>query len=56
VLETPHRLLRLDRDDLLHLLEEAPGLAIGLAQRLSSRVRRLEDRLEDALSSSERTP
>jgi hypothetical protein len=50
------RLLRLERDDLLHLLEEAPGLAIGLAQRLSSRVRRLEDRLEDAVSSSEPVP
>ncbi|MBW2233558.1 MAG: cyclic nucleotide-binding domain-containing protein, partial [Deltaproteobacteria bacterium] len=44
------QLLRLDRDDLLPLLEEAPGLAIGLAQFLSSRVRRLEDRLEDAVS------
>jgi hypothetical protein len=46
------RLLRLERDDLLPLLEEAPGLAIGLAQFLSSRVRRLEDRLEDAVSPS----
>ena len=44
------RLLRLDRDDLIPLLEQAPSLAIGLAQGLSSRVRRLEDRLEEALS------
>jgi CRP-like cAMP-binding protein len=43
------QLLRLDRNDLLPLLEEAPGLAIGLAQFLSARVRRLEDRLEDAV-------
>ncbi|MBW2245074.1 MAG: cyclic nucleotide-binding domain-containing protein, partial [Deltaproteobacteria bacterium] len=47
------RLLRLDRDDLLSLLEEAPGLAIGLVQLLSSRVRRLEDRLEEVVSPSE---
>jgi hypothetical protein len=46
------RLLRLERDDLMPLLEEAPGLAIGLTQFLSSRVRRLEDRLEDAVSES----
>jgi CRP-like cAMP-binding protein len=46
-------LLRLERDDLMPLLEEAPGLAIGLTQFLSSRVRRLEDRLEDAVSPSE---
>lgn len=44
------RLMRLDRDDLLPLLEEVPRLAIGLAQVLSARVRRLEDRLEDASS------
>jgi hypothetical protein len=43
------QLLRLDRNDLLPLLEEAPGLAIGLAQFLSARVRRLEDRLEHAV-------
>jgi Cyclic nucleotide-binding domain len=42
------RVLRLDQEDLMPLLEEAPGLAIGLAQFLSSRVRRLEDRLEEA--------
>ena len=47
---TATRLLRLDRDDLLRLLEDAPGLAIGLAQRLSTRVRRLEERLEDAVT------
>ena len=43
------RLLRLDRDDLLALLEEAPLLAIGLAQGLSSRVRSLAERLEEAV-------
>ncbi|MDJ0869468.1 MAG: cyclic nucleotide-binding domain-containing protein [Myxococcota bacterium] len=48
VATAPTRLLRLDRDDLLRLLEQAPALAIGLAQRLSSRLRRLEDRLEAA--------
>jgi hypothetical protein len=45
-------LMRLDRDDLLGLLEEAPGLAIGLAQVLSARLRRMEDRLAAATSSS----
>ncbi|MBW2269804.1 MAG: cyclic nucleotide-binding domain-containing protein [Deltaproteobacteria bacterium] len=44
------RLLRLDRDDLLLLLEDSPELGIGLAQFLTSRVRRLVDRLEDASS------
>jgi hypothetical protein len=45
----PTRLLRLERDDLLRLLEEAPALALGLAQVLSARVRRLQTRLEDAV-------
>jgi hypothetical protein len=45
-------LLRLDRDDLLPLLEEAPALTIGLAQLLSSRLRRMQDRLEEAVSPS----
>jgi CRP-like cAMP-binding protein len=44
------RLLRMERDDLLPMLEEAPGLAIGLAQFLAARVRRLEDRLEGLVS------
>jgi hypothetical protein len=46
------RLVQLDRDDLLPLLEEVPALAIGLAQFLSGRVRRLEDRLEEAAAPS----
>jgi CRP/FNR family cyclic AMP-dependent transcriptional regulator len=50
------RLLRLDRDDLLALLEEAPALAIGMTQVLSGRVRRLHERLENAAVSSEETP
>jgi hypothetical protein len=41
----PSLLLRLDREDLLSLAEDAPALAIGLAQHLSLRVRRLQDRL-----------
>jgi hypothetical protein len=45
----PTRLLRLERDDLLRLLEEAPALALGFAQVLSARVRRLQTRLEDAV-------
>jgi CRP-like cAMP-binding protein len=40
--------LRLERDDLLSMIEEIPGLAIGLVQLLSSRVRRLEERLDEA--------
>jgi hypothetical protein len=43
-------LLRLDRDELIPLLEEAPSVTIGLAQLLSARVRRLQDRFEQAVS------
>jgi CRP-like cAMP-binding protein len=39
------RLLRLAREDLLALMEEAPSLGIGLGQFLSLRVRALRDRL-----------
>ncbi len=44
----PVRLLRLERDDLLGLLEDAPAVSIGLAQALTARVRRLADRLEES--------
>jgi len=39
------RLLRLERDDLLALMEELPGIAISVAQELSRRLRRNLDRL-----------
>jgi CRP-like cAMP-binding protein len=37
-------LLRLDREDLLSLMEEAPALGIGLCQHLALRVRELAER------------
>lgn len=40
--------LRLDREDLMRLLEDVPGLAIGLIQLFSSRVRRLQEQLDPA--------
>jgi hypothetical protein len=40
--------LRLERDDLLRLLDEVPGFSIGLVQLLSSRVRRLVERLDES--------
>jgi CRP-like cAMP-binding protein len=42
------RLLRLAREDLLALMEEAPALGIGLGQLLSLRVRALRDRLRSS--------
>lgn len=42
---TDVRLLRLERDDLLALMEELPGIAISVAQELSRRLRRNLDRL-----------
>jgi CRP-like cAMP-binding protein len=35
----PTRLLRLGRSDLLRLMEEFPGIAIGVCQNLSRRLR-----------------
>ncbi len=37
-------LLRLDRDDLLSLMEDAPALGIALSQHLSTRLRELRER------------
>jgi hypothetical protein len=45
---TALRVLRLDREDLLALMEEAPVLGVGLAQFLALRVRELQDRLQSA--------
>ena len=39
------RLIRLDRADLLRLMEDMPGIAVTLLQALSRRVRELTDRL-----------
>ena len=39
----PIRLLRLGRAELLRLMEEFPGIAIGVCQNLSRRVRELSD-------------
>ena len=39
------RLLRLDRDDLLRLMEELPAIAIGICQTLSKMVRELTERV-----------
>lgn len=40
------RLLRLERHDLLQLMDEHPGIAIGMCQTLSGRVRDLINRIE----------
>ncbi len=40
----PGVLLRLDRDDLLSLMEDAPALGIALSQHLSTKVRELRER------------
>jgi hypothetical protein len=40
------RLLRIERTDLLRLMEEQPGMAINMCQTLSRHVRGLIDRLE----------
>jgi hypothetical protein len=45
VTQTRVRLLGLERSDLMHLIEESPGIAVGLLQTLSRRVRELTDRL-----------
>jgi hypothetical protein len=42
---TPVRFLRLDRDDLLRLMEELPAIAIGICQALSRRVSELTGRV-----------
>jgi CRP-like cAMP-binding protein len=39
------RFLRLDRDDLLRLMEELPAIAIGICQNLSRRVSELTKRV-----------
>ena len=36
---------RLERSDMLRLIEERPGIAIGMLQTVSRRVRDLTDRL-----------
>ncbi len=41
------RLLSLERDDLLLLMEELPAIAIGVAQELSRRLRQTVSRLDD---------
>jgi hypothetical protein len=44
---TPVRVLRLERDDLLALMEEIPAIAIRVAQELSRRYRQVMDRLDE---------
>jgi hypothetical protein len=41
----PTRVLRLGRAELMRLMEEFPGIAIGVCQNLSRRVRELSDRV-----------
>jgi len=41
------RTLRLERSDLFALMEDLPGLAIGICRALSHRVRELTERLEE---------
>jgi hypothetical protein len=45
VTTTPVRFLRLDRDDLLRLMEELPAIAIGICQTLSRLVSELSERV-----------
>jgi hypothetical protein len=45
VTTTPVRFLRLDRDDLLRLMEELPAIAIGVCQTLSRLVSELSGRV-----------
>jgi len=44
----PVELLRLDRADLLALMEDSPALGIGLSQHLALRVRELQERLRES--------
>jgi hypothetical protein len=46
----PTRVLRLGRAELLRLMEEFPGIAIGVCQNLSRRVHELSDRVTSAAS------
>lgn len=41
------RLLRIDRPDLLRVMDDRPGIAIAICQTLSRRVRELNDTLRD---------
>jgi CRP-like cAMP-binding protein len=41
----PTRVLRLGRTELIRLMEEFPGIAVGVCQNLSRRVRELSDRV-----------
>ena len=44
--ESSSKLLRLERSELMHLIEELPAIAVTLLQTLSSRIRVLTDRLD----------
>ena len=41
------RLLRIDRDDLLRVMDERPGIAISICQTLSRRVRELNEAVRE---------
>lgn len=42
------QLLRLDREDLIALMEDSPALGIGISQHLALRVRELQERLQES--------
>jgi CRP-like cAMP-binding protein len=44
VTATPSKLLRIERADLLSLMEELPSIAIGICQSLSARIRSANSR------------
>ena len=44
--ESSSKLLRLERSELMHLIEELPAIAVTLLQTLSARIRTLTDRLD----------
>lgn len=50
ITKTRVRLLRLERVELLRLMEELPGIAINVCQALSQRVRQLSERLVEGQS------
>ncbi|TDJ15166.1 MAG: cyclic nucleotide-binding domain-containing protein [Deltaproteobacteria bacterium] len=44
--QSSSKLLRLERSELMHLIEELPAIAVTLLQTLSARIRTLTDRLD----------
>jgi hypothetical protein len=57
IADGPVRLLRLDRQDLLEVMEEHPAIAVAICQTLSRRIRELlDERLDSAPNGGTRGP